>query len=59
MNYERCMKYKCKICPKKFDCDKRIKEQHLTYRPFEDLPKILREKGFLYDNRTRQHNLYE
>ena len=44
--YERCMKYKCKVCPKKVECDQKQKEERLTYRPFENLYKILRERGF-------------
>lgn len=43
--YEKCMKYKCKVCPNKLECDKKLKEEHLMWRPFEELPRILREKG--------------
>lgn len=46
--YETCMKNKCKTCPERLSCDeelKQYKKEHLVWRPFEDLPKILEEKG--------------
>lgn len=46
--YEICMRYKCKNCPQKLDCDTELKEfkkNHLVFRPFENLPQILKEKG--------------
>lgn len=46
----RCMKYKCKDCPKRQDCDKQLNEERLTYRPFENLKQIMEQK---YDHKTR------
>lgn len=47
------MKYKCKICPRKMECDKKQKEEHLMWRPFENLKEIIKEKGVkIYDNRA-------
>ena len=43
--FEKCMKYKCKTCPDKLKCDEKLQKEHLTWRPFEELPKILKEKG--------------
>lgn len=47
--YEICMRFRCKTCPKLLDCEekkgKKYKDRRLMYRPFENLPKILREKG--------------
>lgn len=46
MMYEVCMKYKCKTCPLIIKCEeKEQKQERLTYKPFENLPKILAEKG--------------
>ena len=42
--YELCIKYKCKTCPRKVSCDKEQKEQHLMWRPFENLKEILEQK---------------
>lgn len=42
--YEFCIRYLCKLCPKKLECDKEIKHQRLMYRPFENLKKILEKK---------------
>lgn len=44
MKFARCMKYKCKICPKKIECDEKLKNEQLTYRPFENLLEILKMK---------------
>ena len=38
------MKYKCKICPKVVSCEKKLKEERLMYRPFENLKEILEAK---------------
>ena len=45
MALERCMKYKCKICPKKVECDEKLKKEMLTYFPFENLKEILEKKN--------------
>lgn len=45
MTYEICMKYKCKTCPKQVECEQKQKQERLMYKPFIDLPKILKEKG--------------
>lgn len=44
MNTLRCMKYKCKVCPKEPQCTEKLKQERLTYRPFENLKEILEAK---------------
>lgn len=44
MTYEICMKYKCKVCPKKAECDEKLKNERLTYKPFENLKELLEKK---------------
>lgn len=46
MSYALCMKYKCKVCPKKIECDKKLLEERLTYKPFENLKEILEKKKY-------------
>lgn len=54
MTYERCMKYKCKVCEKNIECMQEYKADHLMWKPFVDLPKYIKEKGIkIYDNPTR------
>ena len=43
MDYEFCMKRKCKECKKKIKCDNQLKYEALTYRPFEEYFKKLKE----------------
>ena len=43
--FEICMRYKCRTCPKKIKCDEELKKERLMWRPFEELPRILKEKG--------------
>lgn len=38
------MKYKCKICPKKLQCDEKLKAEHLMYRPFENIKEFMEAK---------------
>ena len=58
--YDKCMRYKCKTCPKKIECDKKLEIEHLTWRPFEELPKILKEKGnILTDSRISAGESFE
>ena len=40
----RCMKYKCKVCPKEQECTEKLKQERLMYRPFENLAEILKQK---------------
>ena len=40
---EKCMQYKCKVCPKSRICEKNL--THLTWRPFENLKEILDAKS--------------
>lgn len=39
----RCMKYKCKVCPKNVECTEKQKQERLMYRPFENLLEILKQ----------------
>lgn len=43
MNYKRCMEKKCKTCNKKLICDKELKKEALTYKPFEEYFKRSKE----------------
>lgn len=38
------MKYKCKICPKKLQCDEKLKQERLMYRPFENIKEFMEAK---------------
>lgn len=40
----KCIKYKCKTCPKFVECEKEQKETRLMYRPFENLAELLKQK---------------
>lgn len=47
MNYETCMKYKCKNCPIYLDCERAVNLEndiHLLYKPFENLKEILKAR---------------
>lgn len=50
-----CLSYKCKICPKQLECDKkelkankRYEAEPLLYKPFENLKEILNERNKMH-----------
>lgn len=47
MSYAVCMKYKCKSCPWKIECELKMIEERLTYKPFENLKEILEKKKYV------------
>ena len=55
MDFKICMVYKCKTCPIKKQCDAKIKEERLMFRPFENLKEILEKRR--YGNMSRQYYL--
>lgn len=42
--FELCMRFLCKLCPKKLECDKKLEEERLMYKPFENLKELMRKK---------------
>ena len=53
--YDWCMRHKCKNCKLDGECKLLDKSLHLRllWRPFEDLPEILKKKGIKFDNQAR------
>lgn len=45
---EICMKYRCKTCPAYVECEKRLKDTRLMYKPFENIKE-------LYYGRNKTH----
>lgn len=40
----KCLKYHCKDCKDKEQCEERLKQEQLTYKPFENLRHIMEVK---------------
>lgn len=40
----KCIKYHCKDCKDKEQCEDRQKQEHLTFRPFENIKAMLEVK---------------